>query len=161
MSIRPEKEAQIEITTRRSVLVRQRKFFPRRELLRTLLRLLEFTNNSDRGLSVLLTDDAEIKRLNRDFRGKDRPTDVLSFSLDEGEGAPVVELAPLGDLVVSVPTILRQARAHSLSPKDEMQRMLVHGLLHLLGYEHEGVSSSRARKMRLEEKRLLELLRAS
>lgn len=87
-------------------------------------------------LSVLLTDDATIHPLNRDWRGKDRPTDVLSFSQLEGEPIPGVPLM-LGDVIISLETAKRQAdeRGHSLD--QEVQILLVHGIVHLLGYDHE------------------------
>ena len=87
-------------------------------------------------LSVVLCDDETIQPLNRDWRDKDAPTDVLSFSQREGEGA-FVDDPVLGDLVISVETAARQAieRGHSLD--EELRILLVHGLLHLLGYDHE------------------------
>ncbi|TNE84457.1 MAG: rRNA maturation RNase YbeY [Deltaproteobacteria bacterium] len=87
-------------------------------------------------LSVLLTDDATIHPLNRDWRGKDRPTDVLSFSQIEGEAVPGAPLV-LGDVIISLETASRQAaeRGHSLDR--EVQILLVHGIVHLLGYDHE------------------------
>ncbi|MCO4743178.1 MAG: rRNA maturation RNase YbeY [Proteobacteria bacterium] len=87
-------------------------------------------------LSVLLTDDATVHPLNRDWRGKDRPTDVLSFSQVEGEPIPGAPLM-LGDVIISVETASRQAdeRGHSLAR--ELQILLVHGIVHLLGYDHE------------------------
>lgn len=70
-----------------------------------------------------------MRRLNRDFRRQDRTTDVLAFSAGEGE--------LLGDIVVSVPYAARQARRHGESPSREIERLLLHGYLHLLGYDHE------------------------
>ncbi|HRF58742.1 MAG TPA: rRNA maturation RNase YbeY [Fimbriimonadaceae bacterium] len=79
-------------------------------------------------LSVLLTDDAGIQALNRQFRGLDEPTDVLSFPA--GPGAPV-----LGDIAISVDTAQRQADARGASLLDEVQFLALHGGLHLLGYD--------------------------
>lgn len=98
-------------------------------------------------LSVLLTDDKEIHRLNRDFRGKDKPTDVLSF--------PMPDPDLLGDVVISLPTAKRQAKKFGVSFEEEFYRLLVHGTLHLLGFEHERVSKGVAEKMRRKEKALL------
>ena len=105
-------------------------------------------------VSVLLTDDADIKHLNRDYRGIDAPTDVLAFAMREGEDGNVSPNL-LGDLVISVETASRQAETggefsatHS-SLKTEMQLatynsleteialLAVHGVLHLLGYDHQ------------------------
>jgi probable rRNA maturation factor len=84
-------------------------------------------------VALRLTDDATIHALNRDYRGKDRPTDVLAFALREGEGGA---LHPhlLGDLVISVDTARRQARRRGLG--GELLFLAAHGLCHLLGYDH-------------------------
>lgn len=99
-------------------------------------------------LSVALVGEEEIHALNRDYRGKDRPTDVLAFSLREGDGepAPVGEAAPLGDVVISLPTAERQARERGHGVERELAELLVHGILHLLGWDHER-SRADARKM--------------
>lgn len=86
-------------------------------------------------LSLLLCDDPFIQALNRDYRGKDAPTDVLAFAQREGEGAdPDDDI--LGDVVISIPTATRQAEARGHSVEREIQVLLVHGFLHLLGYDH-------------------------
>lgn len=105
----------------------------------------------DRELSVLLTDDEGIRELNRDYREKDRPTDVLSFPQDD----PVL----LGDIVISIETMVRQADELSVPEGFELARLLVHGLLHLLGYDH--VKGGRqAKKMKDKEEELLVLVRS-
>ncbi|MEB2310534.1 MAG: rRNA maturation RNase YbeY [Polyangiaceae bacterium] len=88
-------------------------------------------------LSVLLTDDAHIQELNREHRGKDRPTDVLSFALDEAE-LPVGAQGPrlLGDVVISLDTAARQARSRGRELLAEVRFLLAHGILHLIGYDH-------------------------
>lgn len=100
-------------------------------------------------VSVLLTDDREIRNLNRDYRDTDKPTDVLSFSMLEGEGARfarTLEGDVLGDIVVSMPTTARQAREARRSVLDELTMLLAHGLLHLLGWDHR--TPAEDRKMR-------------
>jgi len=89
-------------------------------------------------LSIVLTDDAAIRSLNRKFRGVDRPTDVLSFSQREGEAPPHARL--LGDIVISVQTA---ARRRKRLLEDELFHLLVHGLLHLLGYDHRTPTEAR------------------
>jgi probable rRNA maturation factor len=84
-------------------------------------------------VSVLLTGDAAIRRLNRQFRHKDKATDVLSFPAPPGEGANAVA----GDLAVSVDTAARYARRFGHSLQQEVKILLLHGLLHLAGYDHE------------------------
>ena len=97
--------------------------------------------------SLVLTNDQEIRQLNKNFRKKDKPTDVLSFpsSLENY----------LGDLVISIDTAKIQAKDYGVTLIDELTRLIIHGLLHLLGYDHEKVSSSVARKMRGKEELLL------
>jgi probable rRNA maturation factor len=93
-------------------------------------------------VSVLLTGDAEIQRLNREFRRKNKPTDVLSFPAGENGGRS----RAAGDLAISVETAAREAQrlAHSLSL--ELKVLLLHGTLHLAGYDHETDSGEMARK---------------
>jgi len=83
---------------------------------------------------VLLTGDEEICTLNQRFRGLNRPTDVLSFPAREGG---LAENGYLGDVVISVETARRQARPLQRTTRQEIDLLLVHGLLHLLGYDHE------------------------
>lgn len=103
-------------------------------------------------LSVVLCDDAFIHPLNRDWRGKDKPTDVLSFAQREGEGANPDDNV-LGDVIISVETATRQAeeRGHPLG--HELRVLLVHGILHLLGYDHE--EDEEAEEMEALERDLL------
>ncbi len=90
-----------------------------------------------------------MRTLNRNYRGMDRTTDVLSFALREG---PFADLQPefLGDIVISVPVAERQARERGHSLGREIEFLLVHGLLHLLGYDHER-GPAQARKMQRME----------
>lgn len=85
---------------------------------------------------MLLTDDAGIQELNRAYRGQDRPTDVLSFSQREGDPMPGEENL-LGDIVVSIERAREQADRFGHSQEREVGFLAVHGLLHLLGYDHE------------------------
>jgi probable rRNA maturation factor len=101
-------------------------------------------------LSIVLTDDATVRALNRDYRDTDRPTDVLSFA--QGEGATFIS-APgaarhLGDVIISIETARRQARQHRLTLQDEVAHLLVHGVLHLLGYDHERAVDARIMRAR-------------
>jgi rRNA maturation RNase YbeY len=102
-------------------------------------------------LSVVLVSDREMQALNRRWRRRDRPTDVLSFAQREGAGGAPDGL--LGDVVISLDTARRQARERGESLGREADRLLVHGLLHLLGYDHER-SASEARRMQRRERAL-------
>ena len=102
-------------------------------------RLLEAENcTANTEVSILLTDDARIAELNKEYRKIDGPTDVLSFSQLEGEdeALPGVEERLLGDVVISVETARRQADGQGHSLEREIDVLLVHGILHLLGYDH-------------------------
>ena len=86
-------------------------------------------------LSVALVDDATIRDLNRTWRRKDKPTDVLAFPLVQPPG-PVAPAGAIGDVIISVPTARRQAKAHRRPLLDEVTMLLAHGLLHLCGFDH-------------------------
>ena len=87
-------------------------------------------------LSILLVDDGRIQALNREYRQKDHPTNVLSFSMREGDFAEVTpEL--LGDVVISVDTAIAEAEKAGLPLGEHMTWLLIHGILHLFGYDHE------------------------
>ncbi len=95
-------------------------------------------------MTVVFLDAAAAKRLNKKFRGRDYATDVLSF--------PGMESGWLGELVICPQVIERQAREHELSFKTELGYMVLHGLLHLLGYDHETSRREELRMMRLQDK---------
>lgn len=114
-------------------------------------------------LSILLTDDPHIQMLNRDWRGKDKATDVLSFPQVESTDLKALERAAraggiptwwLGDIVISLQRARVQAKAHGHKLQDELEVLLAHGLLHLLGFDHEK-SRAEAKKMRELETKLL------
>jgi len=121
-------------------------------------------------LAVVLTDDAEIHTLNRDYRGKDKPTDVLSFGQGDGEPIPLPPgmHPPLGDVVISLDTAARQVEDGALprlwpalggppAPQwdllDEVTFLMLHGVLHLVGHDH--MVPAEAEQMYGEEARLL------
>jgi len=102
---------------------------------------------------IVIAGDRKVRDLNRRYRGEDAPTDVLSFCLTENaEGfvLPPDETTRLGDVVISLPTARRQAEAAGHSVEHEVEILLVHGVLHLLGYDH--VEEKDARRMRASEK---------
>jgi phosphate starvation-inducible PhoH-like protein len=109
------------------------------------IRFVTFTERDVAELSIVLVSDGEMQRLNRRWRRKDRPTDVLSFPLDAG--------GLLGDVVISVDTARRQAAEQGTTLGREADRLLIHGLLHLLGYDHER-SPAEARRMQRRERAL-------
>ena len=116
-------------------------------------KILNDSGRSEAELSILITDDEEICSLNRVYRAMDRPTDVLSFSQIEGEG-PVTADQLLGDVVISWETAQRQASELGHTILVEIERLLVHGILHLLGFDHEKDEEA-ARAMREEEEKYI------
>jgi probable rRNA maturation factor len=119
---------------------------------RTLTRFLALAQAAVRlkgQITVLLTTDAAIRKLNRQFRGKNKATDVLSFP---AEGIGAEEIA--GDLAISVPTALLQAVDHDHSLSTEIKVLMLHGLLHLADYDHESDNGQMARRERLLRSRL-------
>lgn len=115
--------------------------------------MLEAIELGDYELSVVLTGDERIHALNRAYRKKDKPTDVLAFAQREGpHGERAGRL--LGDVVVSVPTARRQAAEASRDVLSEVLWLLAHGLLHLVGWDHD--TPARDKKMRKETARLFD-----
>lgn len=111
-------------------------------------------------LSVLLCDDETIHDLNRRYRGQDRPTDVLAFAMEEGPEVAGGGHRVLGDVVVSVETARRQAATAGRSLVDEVTMLLAHGLLHLLGFDHQSRAEERRMAARTDALRAAAVARA-
>jgi probable rRNA maturation factor len=110
-------------------------------------------------ISLLLTDDETIQALNRDYRGVDAATDVLSFAMSEGVGVAAAEgLRLLGDIVISRERAVEQAEAYGHSLEREEVFLFVHGLLHLLGYDHERGEKAEQEMVALQD-RIMTMLR--
>ncbi|MCX8012338.1 MAG: rRNA maturation RNase YbeY [Desulfobacterota bacterium] len=108
-------------------------------------------------LSITLVNDQKISKLNQQYLSRNYPTDVLAFSMKEGEFGEVNPYF-LGDVVISVETAKRQAENAGCSFEEEISLLIIHGVLHLLGYDHEN-PGIRAREMRKKEKELLSVIR--
>jgi probable rRNA maturation factor len=108
----------------------------------------------DHELSLILTDDGHIRELNHAYRGIDAATNVLSFSMLEGE-FPEMGANLLGDLVISVETAQKEADEAGISLEQRLSQLLIHGMLHLVGYDHETGESEESRMIN----KSLELLR--
>jgi probable rRNA maturation factor len=104
-------------------------------------------------LSILLVDDVEIQRLNREYLSRDHPTNVLAFAMSEGEDKHL-HPALLGDVVVSTETAQREALQRGVPLEEEMALLLAHGILHLLGYDHEDAPDAAA-QMEAKEQEVL------
>jgi probable rRNA maturation factor len=88
-------------------------------------------------VSVVLANDAFVRKLNHAFRGKDKPTNVLSFPSSPPESCILNPESYLGDIILARQTILREAKAQKKTPRDHAVHLIVHGMLHLQGYDHE------------------------
>ena len=110
---------------------------PSEALYNTVCRVLRGEGRDHATVTVILVDDPYIRQLNHKFRHLDRATDVLSFNMDDGVGLNEEEL---GDVYISVDRARDQADRYHVSLDDELHRLLVHGCLHLLGYDHKNAS---------------------
>lgn len=113
-------------------------------------RMLLALSLADAELSILLCDDKLMRGLNRRHRGRDRPTDVLAFAMEEGRRFPPAHRTLLGDVVISVPTAARQAYKAGRNPLAEVTLLLAHGLLHLLGCDHRTPAEDRRMRARTD-----------
>ena len=111
----------------------------------------------DKELSVVLTDNNRIAQLNERYLGKKGPTNVLAFPMSGGP-MPLVESVMLGDVVISLDTALKESEEIGEPLDHTIDRLLIHGVLHLLGYDHEK-SDKEAKRMEKEETRLLAQIR--
>ncbi|MBF0413121.1 MAG: rRNA maturation RNase YbeY [Desulfamplus sp.] len=121
-----------------------------------VLKALEYENHE---ISVVITDNAHIRELNYLYRGIDAPTNVLSFSMLEGEFGSVGTL--LGDLVISAERADEEARESGITTDERMSQLLVHGILHLVGYDHDDDSEDDefvSENFREMERKSLEIL---
>jgi probable rRNA maturation factor len=119
---------------------------------------LDRIGRREAALTITFVRDHAMRRLNRDYRGVDQPTDVLSFAYHEGEEivAPEMESRHLGDVVISVETAGRYAGELGLTFDREIEHLIIHGALHLAGYDHE---TDDGEMNRLEKKLRKELLK--
>ncbi|MDT8444549.1 MAG: rRNA maturation RNase YbeY [Desulfuromonadales bacterium] len=121
-------------------------------------KILSVSACPDAQLSILIVDDDMIQEINRDYLGKDRPTNVISFAMQEGEGGGV-QPDLLGDVVISAETAARDADDAQTSFESELYFLLLHGILHLLGYDHERGTQAEAKRMEAREREIFSLVR--
>lgn len=129
------------------IRLRRRRQIRRKAVIFLANTILDAVGESNAELHIELIGDHRMQRLNREYRGKNVPTDVLAFSQREAAGP---QSSLLGDVVISVHTALRQAHARHHSVDEELAVLLIHGILHLCGYDHER-GESEARRMRRRE----------
>lgn len=107
---------------------------------------------TNREIELIITDNESIRELNREYREKDKPTDVLSFPLETPFTEQSIFDIPLGTIVISADLVKEKAKAYGHSEQDELKLLFIHGLLHLLGYDHETDHG----EMRQKEREIIE-----
>jgi len=122
-----------------------------------IIKIMDHLDCRNQEVSILLTGDKDIRRLNQEFRSIDQPTDVLSFPQNADEEPYIPEEVILGDIAVSLDIAKAQAKEHGLDFKEEIILLLIHGILHLLGYDHE-ISEQEEKQMRNKTRELFKLI---
>lgn len=113
----------------------------------------EYDSKAPVYVSLLFTGNDEIQVINREYRDKDQPTDVISFAYHETEDFDIGPYDTLGDIVISLERVVEQAKEYNHSPKRELFYVLTHGILHLLGYDH--IEEEERKEMRAKEEEIL------
>ena len=122
-----------------------------------IIKIMDHLDCRNQEVSILLTGDTDIRRLNQEFRSIDQATDVLSFPQNADEDPCIPEEVILGDIAVSLDIAKAQAKEHGLDFKEEIILLLIHGILHLLGYDHE-ISEQEEKQMRNKTRELFKLI---
>ncbi len=118
------------------------------------IKILKYLNLQNAALSLIITDNDQIKGINRKYRGKDKATDVISFAYRENPFPEIKPIEDLGDIFISIEKALEQSEKFEVSIVCEVTKLLVHGILHLIGYDHEKTAED-ARKMEELEENIL------
>lgn len=105
-------------------------------LKKVIKRTLKHENITNAYFSIIFVDESEIQKINKEYRGIDKITDVISFALEDNESLVKSDIRVLGDIYICIPRALEQAKNYGHSIKRELSFLTVHGLLHLLGYDH-------------------------
>lgn len=120
-------------------------------------RILNALGYPDSELSVVITGDRGIRRVNRDYLDKDRPTNVISFAMNEGEFGGM-NPGMLGDVIISADTAAREAEEGGIPFWSRLCFLMLHGILHIVGYDHERSGEVEARRMEAKEREIFALL---
>jgi len=120
------------------------------QISRAVVKVVKIRKKSE--VSLALVSNPEIKKINQIYRGQNKVTDVLSFAANEEDFICPESQNYLGEIIISYPQLVRQARQNKCSIKQEFSLLVVHGLLHLLGYDHEGNRKEKEKMRMLEEK---------
>lgn len=106
------------------------------DLKRVIDYALKYENVENAIMNVIIVDNEKIHKINREYRGIDRPTDVISFALEDDKTFVNIDYRILGDIYISIDKVYEQANAYNHSIRRELSFLTVHGILHLLGYDH-------------------------
>ncbi len=120
-------------------------------------KILTSLDCNEHEISLLFVGDQGIRELNHQFRNIDRPTDVMSFPQLAEDEPEMPGIAVLGDVAISLETARQQSEEHGLSLEEEITLLLIHGILHLLGYDHE-ISDKEDKRMRIKTRELFDLI---
>lgn len=129
-----------------------------KRLRKTAERILSASGSGTEELAVTVVGDREIRRLNREYLGRDKVTNVISFPMNEGEHS-AVNPGLLGDVVICAAVADQESREADISFWERLCQLLVHGILHLTGYDHERSGEAEAARMEARERELMEILR--
>ena len=125
----------------------------KRKIRETVSGIFKILDCTDKEISIVLTDDENIKALNHQYLRRDKSTNVISFAMQEGEYGNINPQI-MGDVIISLETAQRDAEKGNLTFQQEIDFLLIHGILHLLGYNHENTSREKAIEMHKKEKEL-------
>jgi len=129
-----------------------------RRIRRLLSMIMKYLDCKDKEISLLFVDNNEIREINKRYLNRDYPTNVMTFSLTEGEFGNI-NPAVLGDIVISVERALKDAEEAGIELNDELEFLMIHGMLHLLNYNHENTSEAEVNKMERKEKEVFDKLK--
>lgn len=130
----------------------------RRSVRHAMSRIMRYLNCSDKVISLLFVDNKEIREINRRYLKRDCPTNVLAFSLAAGEFGNINPNI-LGDIVISVDAAYKDAVEAGIEFDDELAFLMIHGVLHLLNYDHENASHKKTQQMKRKEQELFYMLK--
>lgn len=129
-----------------------------RRLRSDFLKAIKYLHCQDREISLSLLDDKGIQEINREYLGRDKPTNVISFGMQEGEWQDI-QPTVLGDIIISVETADRDSLVSDVDINDEILFLFIHGLLHLIGFDHEDGIEEHASIMKAKEKEVFEKIK--
>ncbi len=125
-------------------------------LVHSVFTILGYDSSKPLEIGIVLSSDTEVRMLNRAYRGKDMPTNVLSFPMTDPGNGDRIGSRLLGEVVLALETILREAHEARVSPIDHLSHLIAHGILHLLGHDHQ--TDAEAARMEAEESNILRSL---